>query len=141
MTSREKLFNNLTKFFTLDLLNQEPMHGYKIMKQLENLIGKEPSPGQIYPLLTELKEKSLIEVTEKGDRKKKIYKLTNKGENKHKRLVNRFNDIVSTILEPKLTECAHCGCKVYEGGYQTKVNDKKLVFCCKHCARHYKKGR
>lgn len=141
MTSREKLFSNLTKFFTLDLLNQEPMHGYKIMKELEALLGKEPSPGQIYPLLTDLKEKNLIEISKEGNREKKIYQLTSKGEERHERLIKRFNDTVSTVLEPKLTECAHCGCKVYEGGYKTKIDGKKLVFCCEHCAKHYKKGR
>lgn len=141
MEKREELFNNLTRFFALDLLKKEPMHGYKLMEELEPILGKKPSPGQIYPLLKDLKEKELITVQKEGEREKKIYQLTEKGEEKHNRLIHRFNDTVSVILEPKLTKCAHCGCRVYEGGHKEEIDNQELVFCCEHCAKHYKKGR
>lgn len=141
MKKRKELFSNLTRFFTLDLLDQEPKHGYGLMKELKPLLGKKPSPGQIYPMLKELREKNLIDVQEKGDREKKVYELTKEGKEKHSRLINRFNDTVSVILEPKLSKCSHCGCRVYEGGYKEEIGGEELLFCCEHCADHYKRGR
>lgn len=52
-------------------------------------------------------------------------------------------DLESPDQEPikeDLTTCAHCGCKVYEGAYKEEINGKELAFCCKHCARSYKKS-
>lgn len=143
MTRKKGLLTNLTRFFTLSILSENPSHGYKIMDELEKRLGKRPSPGQIYPLLKKLKKKELIsqEIEKSGDRKRKVYSLTKDGREAYSRLVNRFNDVVSTILEPRLTKCAHCGCQVYEGGYQEKIEGKLLSFCCVHCANSYKRGR
>ena len=44
-------------------------------------------------------------------------------------------------IEPKLTGCAHCGCKLYEGGHREKVGGKERMFCCCHCAHSYRQDR
>jgi DNA-binding PadR family transcriptional regulator len=131
---------NLTKFYTLVLLNEAPRHGYEIMEELEKKLGKKPSPGQIYPLLKKLEESSLIthRVVKMGDREKKVYTLTSEGRKTTSRILGRFSDVVSIILEPKLTKCAHCGCKVYEGGHTERIEGRALMFCCIHCANSYK---
>lgn len=143
MGRRKGLLANLTRFFVLSILNEGPKHGYRIMDELEEKIGKRPSPGQIYPLLKKLRRKGLItqRVEKFGDREKKVYSLTEEGREAYSRLVNRFNDVVSTILEPRLTKCAHCGCQVYEGGHQEEIDGELLSFCCVHCANSYKRGR
>lgn len=65
------------------------MSGYDLMNEIENkTFGVwRPTSGSIYPALTELEdlgyiEEVKLEETEKGgDRGKKVYKLTSKGEN------------------------------------------------------------
>lgn len=132
---------NLTKFYTLLLLREKPRHGYAIMDELEQRIGKRPSTGQIYPLLSDFKEKNLATSEEKevSGRDRKVYKLTEKGEETLSKVLERFNSLISTILESQITECAHCGCEIYQGGYKEKINGKTLTFCCENCARAYKK--
>ncbi len=135
-------FTNLTKFYTMQLLSSGPRHGYEIMEELGRRLGRKPSPGQIYPLLKNFKRQGLItqRVVKTGDRSKKVYSLTEQGKSTAARMLRSFSDIVSVILEPKLTKCAHCGCKVYEGGYKEKIGGKLLMFCCVHCAGSYKKN-
>jgi|TARA_B100001964_G_scaffold244791_1_gene327928 hypothetical protein len=74
-----------------------------------------------------------------GKREKKVYSLTTDGRNFTKNMFNRFGDLIDIAIEPKLTTCAHCNCKVYEGGYTEKFKGKTLKFCCMHCASSYKK--
>jgi len=40
-------------------------------------------------------------------------------------------------IEPSLDVCAHCGCKIYEGGHREVIKGEELVFCCSHCAAPY----
>ncbi|MGQ9788506.1 MAG: PadR family transcriptional regulator [Candidatus Hadarchaeaceae archaeon] len=142
MAKEREHATNLTRFYMLLLLGEGPKHGYEIMKELEKKVDKKPSPGQIYPLLSKMERGGLI-VHEKikiGDKEKKVYSLTKEGRKARTRLIDRFSDIVSIILEPKLTKCAHCGCKIYEGGHQEIIEGKKLMFCCVHCAESYKRS-
>jgi DNA-binding PadR family transcriptional regulator len=141
MVGEREYITNLTKFYTLLLLNEAPRHGYELMTELERRTGKKPSAGQIYPLLKSLKKKGLVtcETATVGDKKRKVYTLTRDGRKTSSMLMTRFSDLVSIVLEPKLTKCAHCGCKVYEGGHEERVEGKTLMFCCVHCANSYKR--
>ncbi len=141
MVGEREHITNLTKFYTLLLLNEGPKHGYDIMVELEKKTGKKPSAGQIYPLLKGLKEKGLVtcKATMVGNKPRKVYTLTKEGKKTSSRFMRRFSDLVSIVLEPRLTQCTHCGCKVYEGGHKEQVEGKTLMFCCVHCARVYKK--
>jgi len=141
MVGEREHITNLTKFYTLLLLNEAPRHGYELMTELGEKTGKKPSAGQIYPLLRNLKKKGLVtcETTMIGDKKKKVYALTREGRKTCAMLMARFSDLVSIVLEPKLTKCAHCGCKVYEGGHRERIEGKTLMFCCVHCANSYKR--
>jgi hypothetical protein len=56
-------------------------------------------------------------------------------------LFKRFAELVAIAIEPSLYVCAHCGCKVYEGGYHEVINGKEMAFCCMHCARSYKETK
>ncbi len=132
--------NNLTKFYTLALLDQNPRHGYEIMDELEERTGKRPSTGQIYPLLKDFKQKGYVESAKKKvkGRKRKVYRLTEKGEEKFQKLAERFSDLISTILESQVTECEYCGCEIYNGGHNEVINGEELTFCCENCAKAYK---
>jgi len=62
-------------FLVLWIISKENMRGCDIGRELEKRRGSRPSPGTIYPVLKELREKGLI----KSD-KNKVYSLTKKGE-------------------------------------------------------------
>ncbi len=66
----------------LALLNEQPRHGYELIKVLEERSGGfyVPSPGVIYPALTYLEETGLTEVEAEGT--KKLYKINESGKRK-----------------------------------------------------------
>lgn len=63
----------------LAVLNEEPMHGYQIMQELEERSGGgwQPSPGSIYPTLQQLADEGLI-ASEPVDGKN-VFSLTEEG--------------------------------------------------------------
>jgi DNA-binding PadR family transcriptional regulator len=67
------------QFAILNLLKEGPMHGYQIMKELEERSSGaySASAGTVYPALQELLDQSLIELDTGSD--KKVYSLTNSG--------------------------------------------------------------
>ncbi|WP_454850350.1 PadR family transcriptional regulator [Rhizobium binxianense] len=66
----------------LALLDEQPRHGYELIKILEERSGGfyVPSPGVIYPALTYLEETGLAEVENEGN--KKLYRITETGRRK-----------------------------------------------------------
>ena len=67
------------RLLVLDLLSQQPRHGYDIIKAIEELTGGAyaPSPGVVYPTLTMLEELGQTEATTEGS--KKLYSITAAG--------------------------------------------------------------
>jgi DNA-binding PadR family transcriptional regulator len=67
------------RWLILDLVAQEPRHGYEIIKAVEDLfLGRyAPSPGIVYPTLTFLEETGLIDGEAQGS--KKLYRVTEAG--------------------------------------------------------------
>jgi DNA-binding PadR family transcriptional regulator len=131
--------NNMVKFYTLCLLATGPKHGYELIKELETKLNRKISASNVYPFLDILIKNKLIKIKKTGKREKKVYVLTQEGKNFTKNMFNRFGDLIDIAIEPKLTTCAHCSCKVYEGGYTEKFKGKTLKFCCMHCASSYKR--
>ena len=131
--------NNTIKMYALCLLATGPKHGYELMKELESKLSRSISASNVYPFLNILIKNRLIKIEKTGNRDKKVYHLTPEGKRFTKQLFSRFGDLISVAIEPKLTTCAHCNCKVYEGGYTEKIRSKELKFCCMHCASSYKK--
>jgi DNA-binding PadR family transcriptional regulator len=83
------------------VLQNEPCHGYKILKEIENrTLGVwHPSSSNIYPLLDSLSEKGLIECVEVDEvgRQKKVYAITSKGENALKILIQKHSMMIDSI--------------------------------------------
>ncbi|MFX0095701.1 MAG: PadR family transcriptional regulator, partial [Candidatus Hodarchaeota archaeon] len=98
------------------------------------------SPGQIYPFLSTLTQKGYVEssIEKQGDRKKKVYHLTPAGKEFIERLLKRFDALIDIAVEPKLSVCASCGAKVYDGAHIETIHGQELAFCCVHCAKSYK---
>jgi len=67
------------KFALLELLQERPMHGYEMMKALEERSGGfyTPSAGTIYPTLQMLEDRGLVTFEEVEG--KKVYSITDEG--------------------------------------------------------------
>lgn len=135
---KEIKVTNLIKFYTLLLLYEKPKYGYEIMREIGEKLGKEVSAGQMYPFLSKLEKQKYIKIKKLGKREKKTYLLTRKGRLFVKKMLERFGGLIDIAIEPKITVCVHCGCKVYEGGYKKKIRKRTLKFCCHHCAKAYR---
>ena len=83
------------------------------MKEINEKIGKKPSPGSMYPLLDDLLNKKLVK--SKKDGKKIIYTLTKEGKNKieefslhHEEMFEKFKkniEIISTLSSQSESSC------------------------------------
>ena len=81
----------------LKLLSERPMHGYALMREVEELLGSRPSPGTIYPLLREMLREGLVEVRVSGvsGRIVKTYYITEKG---RQYLASRSGELEELLL-------------------------------------------
>lgn len=68
------------KYALLELLADEPMHGYEMMKRLEEQSGGtyKPSAGSIYPTLQMLRDQGFVSSSKHSDGKK-IFSITEEG--------------------------------------------------------------
>lgn len=67
------------KYVILGLLAEKPMHGYEIMRTLEEDSGGcySPSPGSVYPTLQMLEDQGYVVAEEQEG--KKVYRITDDG--------------------------------------------------------------
>jgi DNA-binding PadR family transcriptional regulator len=141
--SMDDLISDFSRFYILTILFEGPAHGYSIISRFKKRVKKDVSPSLVYPFLQQLEEKGLVKHTVKpvGEKERKIFELTQAGRELCTDLFKRFAELVSIAIEPSLYVCAHCGCKVYEGGYREIIDDRETAFCCVHCAASYKDAK
>jgi DNA-binding PadR family transcriptional regulator len=65
------------RFFVLMTLRERRLHGYGIIKAIEDVSGHAPSAGVIYPTLQMLEDEGCVTMNEEDH--KKIYVITDKG--------------------------------------------------------------
>ena len=77
-----KLAKGLLDLIILQMLNNQPVHGYEVIIKIRKSFGVYFGPSTIYPLLTSLEKKSYI--VSQWDMSKqmprKVYKLTSDGQ-------------------------------------------------------------
>lgn len=141
--SIDELISDFSRFYILTILYEGPTHGYRIINQFKKRVKKEVSPSLVYPFLQQLEKKGLVTHIKKpvGEKERKIFELTEEGRELCTNLFKRFAELVAIAIEPSLYACAHCGCKVYEGGYREVIFGKETAFCCIHCALSYKETK
>ena len=90
----------------LDLLSREPMHGYAIMKRLEEDLGFRLSPGMLYPILREMLGMGLVASSESGSsgRRVVVYEITQQG----REFLERRRENVESF-ERRLRRVKYCG--------------------------------
>ena len=91
------MFKAQIKLSVLNKLSKKNFSGYELMKELGINLGKKPSPGYIYPLLKDLKNKGFIKEVKLEN--KKIYSLTNKGRKLLKELIGKREETIRIMLK------------------------------------------
>lgn len=140
MTSKELKLNSLFRVQTILLLQKETgKTGYDLAKEIEQITGKKPSSGKIYPFLHELKDGGYINEIDHivSGREKTTYVLTDKGDILVTDLLTRMSNLLDARLFQLLDTCYHCGVKLYESKVSEKINGQELTFCCSHCKDAY----
>jgi PadR family transcriptional regulator PadR len=139
----DELISDFSRFYILTMLYEGPVHGYSIISRFKKRVKKEVSPSLVYPFLQQLEEKGLVTHTKEqiGEKERKIFALTQEGKELCVGLFKRFAELIAIAIEPSIYVCAHCGCKVYEGGYHEVIDGKETAFCCMHCALSYKETK
>jgi|WetSurMetagenome_2_1015567.scaffolds.fasta_scaffold198819_1 PadR family transcriptional regulator, regulatory protein PadR len=78
-----KLMKGLLDLIILQFLSTQPMHGYQVITKIRKNFGVYFGPSTVYPLLNTLEKKGLVSSVwnMNSDRPRKIYSLTNNGQN------------------------------------------------------------
>ena len=95
-----KLMKGLLDLIILQFLSTEPMHGYQVITKIRKNYGIYFGPSTIYPLLGTLEKKGYVDSAWNMDfeRPRKVYSLTNDGQN----MLNFTEDSLNLICR-KLT--------------------------------------
>lgn len=88
-------------FLILWLIDKQNMTGSEISAELEKRKGSRPSPGTVYPVLKDLKDKGLLAMD-----KNKRYSLTKSGKKELENSLNHFFQTFSDIDEMR----ERCSC-------------------------------
>jgi DNA-binding PadR family transcriptional regulator len=68
------------RFVLLALIDEQPRHGYELIKELEERTGGayRPSPGVVYPTLSLLEDEGFVRPAA-GETARKLYEITDEG--------------------------------------------------------------
>ena len=93
----------LLRVAILRLLIKRPMHGYEIMKHVEQATGGMwgPSHSMLYKTLSDLAAKGYISSQKdfKGEVERIVYSLTNEGEKQYKQEITQIVRMISNIID------------------------------------------
>ena len=89
-------------FLILWLINKKTMTGAEITLEIEKRKGNKPSPGTIYPVLKDLKDKGFLSID-----KNKRYTLTQKGKKELEKSLETFFDTFCDVDEMRSTCQCH----------------------------------
>lgn len=87
------------KYIVLELLSERPMHGYEVMRALEEESGGwyTPSPGSVYPALQMLEDEGYLRSENRDG--KRVYEITEAGRVFLREHRDRVEDIVDRVAE------------------------------------------
>ncbi len=87
------------KYVILELLSRKPMHGYEVMRALEQESNGcySASPGSVYPTLQMLQDQGFVTCEEKEG--KKTYSITDEGHEFLKQNGDILDDIVCRVTD------------------------------------------
>lgn len=85
------------EFQVLNMINKKNLSGQEIRKEIGKRKGCTPSPGTIYPVLKELRQKALIKELDTKSKEKK-YKITKKGQHEVQITKKMFHNIFKELF-------------------------------------------
>jgi DNA-binding PadR family transcriptional regulator len=125
------------KYVILKLLKDNPMHGYEVMKALEEHTHGcyKPSPGTVYPTLQWLEDEGLVSSEEVNG--KKVYSITEAGveflsENKTTvdEIFDRIEETLDGFLDDPMPDVTRLVGKLVSQAYRTtwkmRADSKKM---------------
>ena len=104
------------RVIVLKVLNERPMHGYEVIKEISEMFGGmyAPSAGMVYPTLQWLEDESLVNSSqEEGG--KKVYRINDAGKKflaKGQQTLKRLSAFQKEMPEEKL-EMMRAGRKLF----------------------------
>jgi PadR family transcriptional regulator PadR len=103
-----KLMKGLLDLIILQFLSAQPMHGYQVITKIRKSFGVYFGPSTIYPLLATLEKKGYVnsQWNMNNQRPRKVYQLTNEGQNMLNFTENSLNFICRKISVPANTDVA-----------------------------------
>ncbi|MBI5225963.1 PadR family transcriptional regulator [Candidatus Micrarchaeota archaeon] len=121
--------HNLLRVSILLRLSKKPAHGYQLIQEMEVALHQNVSASHVYPFLRELEAKKWITVKKSG--RTNVFSLTASGRKAADELLGHFSGLVEAAFSSKISICAHCECKVFDGGFK----EAGKTYCCPHCAK------
>ena len=125
------------KYVILKLLREKPMHGYEVMKELEQHTRGcyKPSPGTVYPTLQWLEDEGLVSSEDAAG--KKVYSITDAGlkfleENKGtvEDIFDRVDEMMENLLNDPMPDVTRQVGKlvgqVYRTTWRFRDDDEKM---------------
>jgi DNA-binding PadR family transcriptional regulator len=126
------------KYVILDLLKDQPRHGYDIIRALEERFHGfySPSPGSVYPTLQLLEDQGLVTSTQQEG--KRVYTITDEGRRFLTERAETVEDVRTRMagpwglkLTPELRELAdevgHLGQFIFRQGTRGELGDPEKV--------------
>ncbi|MGE8078830.1 PadR family transcriptional regulator [Peribacillus loiseleuriae] len=100
-TERRFLKRGDMRFAILEVLNEKPMHGYEIIKRMEEkTVGLyTPSPGSIYPTLQVLEDQNLVKVQMQSGTKQ--YHITESGQDDLEKQQEKNRSVFLPDIDPE----------------------------------------
>jgi len=97
----QRITKNLLDIQILKLIQTQPMWGYMIKKQVEAKYGVKLRHGALYPLLNELERKKFLTSRrqQQGGRTRKVYSMTEKGN----QYITAYYSVLREQVSPELT--------------------------------------
>ncbi len=94
-----KLTKGLLDMIILQLLDQQPMHGYQVITKIRKNFGVYFGPSTVYPLMNSLEKKGYVksEWNMNTERPRKVYQLTTEGATVLNFTENSLNLICKTL--------------------------------------------
>jgi PadR family transcriptional regulator PadR len=101
-----KLMKGLLDLIVLQFLSSQPMHGYQVITKIRKTFGVYVGPSTIYPLLNALEKKGYVksEWNMDNERPRKVYQLTNEGQNLLNFTEDSLNFICRKIGTPRMSK-------------------------------------
>ena len=98
------------RILVLQVLQEQPMNGYEIIKTIKEKRGYAPDPASLYPSLQLLQDQGCVDMDEKEN--KRVYALTDEGKKYLKENSERIDRMSESLGQPKWNSLPGVGKRV-----------------------------